>query len=206
VVDQLARDYAGGSVVFIEQKLGDNEGEREDRFWAAVPAGTYYFPYIDLDSGYAYQDGHQNYATYQALIEAELARAPQAAIDGHWQCTAGVCQFQVQVTNQSGVTLSSSNKARVYAIVYENEPPVQNGHVTSWLIRDIISTTISTLADGATAPFNLQTGTLTNVTNWNNTRAVVFAEYYHSSTHAYNMLQALMLYAPSRIALPLLMQ
>jgi len=94
-----------------------------------------------------------------------------------------------QMTNLSGVTLSSSgNGATIHVIVYEDA----HVGVTDRYVRAAPSTAIvSGLANGATMTFTLETIDLTSV-NWNNLHTIVLADYRPAgSSGPYDMLQAI---------------
>ena len=98
------------------------------------------------------------------------------------------------MTNLSGVTLSSSDAARVHAIVYEEHTPADPNvdHITGRIVRAAVSTGVSpALADGATAAFTLDTADLTNVVDWARIHTIVLADYRPGgSSGTYDMLQA----------------
>ena len=59
--------------------------------------------------------------------------------------------------NLSGVTLSPTNRATVWGIVYEDTHVVNTDHY----VRVAASTAVSSLAPGATGTYTLQTASLT---------------------------------------------
>ena len=200
MVDQLANEYATGGkpVVFLEQDLDAPLGSRYNRWWAAHGPGSVSLPLVMVSSGHQISNGYLGssaHDTYQAMIEAELARPPQAEITATAQRLSGdKLHFNIQLTNLSGVTLSSSNAATVHAIVYERHTPVDTNtdHITERIVRAAVATAISpALASAATATFELETAALTNVVDWNKIYSIVLVDYRPAgSSGPYDMLQA----------------
>ena len=101
--------------------------------------------------------------------------------------------FDIELTNLSGVTLSSGNAAAVHAIVYEEHTPVDptTDHITKRIVRAVVSTNLATpLAHGATATLTVETGELSNVVDWSKVHTLVLADYRPAGSDAYDMLQA----------------
>ena len=194
-IETLAEDYAGQPVVFIEYPVANSLGwSRESRFWAASGSGTWYLPSIIVDSGHRYASGPVDYYNvYKTMVDAELARAPEAAIEALWWREGDKARFSVRVTNQSGTTLSTAaNDASVHAIVYKD---VQEGDlpvsITDRYALTAVSTGVATpLAPGASATFSLETADLTGV-DWEQLHFLVVADYRPGgASGAYDMLQA----------------
>jgi len=207
VIDTLAEDYlkAGKPVVFFEQDV-DNpiDGTRKNRWWRSYlafggnPSGAM-LPWVMTDSGSQVIFGETgptfyNYST--AMIDASLARPPQAGITAQVQRVGNSFHFDVQVTNLSGVTLSPSNEATVYGIVYEEGA---TDGLTSRYVRAAASTGISSLASGATASFALDTSALSlSGVQWSHLHPVVLVDYRPGgSSGQYDMLQAAFEYSPA---------
>lgn len=186
MVDQLAQDYASKPVVFLEYDVDHPPDSRYDKFWAAFQ-GSAGLPLIIVDSGHQVLESVVDYGTFKARVDQELSRAPQARIQATWKRTGNNVKFLVQVTNQSGVTLSyAQNKAKVFALVYED---VKVG-VTSRYFRAVIDQEISTgLTPGSSATFTLNTPDLAGV-DWNKLHYVALVDYRPGSSGAYDMLQA----------------
>jgi uncharacterized repeat protein (TIGR01451 family) len=198
VVDQLADEYtvAGEPVLFLEQNVDNPLGSRRDRWWAAHGGGTVLLPLNMVDSGQYISNGYLGdsaHDTYKGMVDAELARPAQAEIVALAQRLGNSFHFEGQLTNLSGVTLSSGNSATVHAIVYEEHTPVDPNvdHITGRIVRAAVSTSISSLADGATTSFVLDTAELSSVVDWDKVHTVVLADYRPGgSSGAYDMLQA----------------
>ncbi len=187
-VDQLAQDYAGQPVVFVEYDVDNAPYSRYGRWWAAFGGDSATLPLVMVDSGNQIRDGYVDfYNVYKAMVDAALARPPQAEIQAHWWRTGNKVGFYVQVKNLSTVTLSSwTNSATVHAIVYEDT----HVKVTNRFIRAAVETDISSLAPNATATFKLETSDLNDV-NWDNLHFVVLVDYHPSGPEgAFDMLQA----------------
>jgi uncharacterized repeat protein (TIGR01451 family) len=200
VVDQLASEYAtaGQPALFLEQNVDQPLGSRINRWWAAHGGGSASLPLSMVDSGHqitsGYTDATSTYNTYKAMVDAALARPALAEIEAHSQRSGDRLHFDVQLTNRSGVTLSSSNSATVHAIVYEEHTPLDPNvdHITGRIVRAAVSTGISpALPDGATATLALETAELNNVVDWDKVHTLVLADYRPGGTSgAYDMLQA----------------
>ncbi|HEY73202.1 MAG TPA: DUF11 domain-containing protein [Thermoflexia bacterium] len=189
----MASDYAVQPVLFMEYDInGVNPYSRYGRYWAASDGTT--LPFIIVDSGHQVHNAwYPNlYDIYKDMVDAELARAPEAEITASSQRVGNKLQFSIQVKNLSGVTLSSGNGATVHAVVYEEHTPTPtDDHNTGRIVREAISASISSLANGATETFNLETGELSNVADWDNVHAVAFVDYLPDGAgNAYDMLQA----------------
>jgi hypothetical protein len=188
VVDQLALDYVGKPVVFLEYPVTGAPNSRIGKFWAAFGGGTAYFPMIIVDSGHQVQSGVVPYHnTYQALVDQELTRAPQAGIQATWHRTGDKVTFLIQVNNLSGVALFyAQNKATVHAIVYEDKKVgVTSRYVRSAVFQNIITS----LAPGSSATYTLETPDLSGV-DWNKLHYLALVDYQPVSGSAYDMLQA----------------
>jgi len=200
VVDQLANEYAAASqpVVFLEQNVDAPLGNRIGRWWAAHGSGSVTLPLIMIDSGHQISNGYLGnpgaYNTYKAMVDAELARPPQAEIEAEGWRLGNRMHFDVELTNLSGVALSTSNSATVHALVYEEHTPVDPNvdHITGRIVRAAVSTGVSpALAHGATRTFTLDTPELSNVVDWTKVHAIVLVDYRPAgSSGAYDMLQA----------------
>lgn len=199
MVDQLASEY-GSQVIFLEQYYQSNMGNRLNRFWAAFGSGTANYPWIIVDSGHQVSSRDRtgtNISTwhdfYKGMIDAELARPPQAEITATYTRVANHFHFQVQVKNTSGVALSSGNGAALTAMVYEDmlrDPDAAvDPRVTSRYVRDGKELKI-TLANNENASYTLDSAELSGV-NWGKLHAVVFVDYRPGgSSGRYDMLQA----------------
>lgn len=193
MVEQLAQDYAGQPVLFLEHDVDDPTlGARQWRWWSAFGGSSVTLPMVMADSGNQISNGPEDFDTqYRAMVDASLARDPQAEIVASGQRSGDALHFDVQVTNRSGVTLGSGNGATVWAIVYEEFAAPGSGRLTNRFVRVVASTSVSPdLAPDATRAFTLDTPALSGV-NWGGLRAIVLVDYRPAGTSgAYDMLQA----------------
>ena len=190
MVDQLAGDYAAQPVVFLEQDVDHPVGNRIGRWWAAYSgSGPVYLPLVMADSGHQMSNGPVSfYNVYKGMVDAELTRSSQAYIDTSCWRVGNRVRIVGQMTNLSGVTLSSSgNGATLHAIVYEDA----HVGVTDRYVCAAPSTAIASgLVNGGTMTFILETTDLTGV-NWDKLHTVVLADYRPvGSSGPYDMLQA----------------
>ncbi|GAK57772.1 hypothetical protein U27_04739 [Candidatus Vecturithrix granuli] len=195
IEDTLVAKYANQPVVFIEYDVDSSLfSSRQSRWWAASTGGVVSLPLVMIDSGNAISNGYEDFATkYSAMVDASLARPAQATLTASSQRIGDTLQFSVQLTNQSGVTLGTSNSATVWAIVYEmfTTAPGATERLTKRYVRAAVSQAItSDLANGATRTFTITTPTLSGVV-WTNLQWIVLADYLPAgSSGAYDMLQA----------------
>ncbi len=190
MVDQLAEEYAAQPVIFLEHYVYDAPAQRINRFWGAHGSNSASFPMIIVDSGQQVDDGPPpgfDFAgTYRSMVNAELARPPQAELTATYQRVADHFVFSVHVQNLSGVTLSSANRAAVHALIYEDALV----GVTSRYVRTAAYLAIdSPLANEAEANYTLTTDDLVGV-NWEKLHGVVMVDYRPASDGPYDMLQA----------------
>jgi hypothetical protein len=189
VVDQLANEYSGQPVVFIEHDIRIERWSREGRWWAAFGGSTAYFPMVMVDSGHQITMGYEDFHTvYKGMVDAALARPAQGEMQAHWARVGNRIRFEVQLTNGTPVTLSASNGATVHAIVYEDTTV----NATSRLSRAAAYVDIANLEPGATASYVLETEDLQGV-DWSKLHMVALADYRPGGTSGpYDVLQAAM--------------
>jgi uncharacterized repeat protein (TIGR01451 family) len=199
VMDQLAGEYAGQPVLFLEQHRNNDLGNRLTRWWAAYsPGDPSDSPLSMVDSGNQVHSGYssdgQNYNDYKAMVDAALARPAQAEMQFTSQRVGNKVQFAVQFTNRSGKTLGPSSRAQIHAIVYEKHTPSDPGsdHITERIVRGAVAVDIDPiLYPGESRVFALETEDLTSVVNWARVRTLVLADYRPNNwTGPYDMLQA----------------
>ncbi|NKQ36324.1 MAG: hypothetical protein HF973_11995 [Chloroflexi bacterium] len=145
-----------------------------------------------VDSGNQISNGYENfYASYSSMVNASLARDAQADLTASGQRIGSTLRVNVTVYNASNITLSFTNNAAVWLIVYEIFDSPGAGRLTNRFVRATSSTYLSSpLPPGSSADFVLDTPALNGVV-WNNLRAVVLVDYLpDGSSRAYDMLQA----------------
>jgi hypothetical protein len=210
-VDQLAKDYAGKPVVFVEQNVDDPLGDRSSKWWEAYDAtgdeGLVALPLAMVSSGHQIAQGlsvspgptvEKFYNLYQTTIETELDRPPAAGLEAFSQRVGNRIRVTVWVTNGSDRLLEYwQNQAAVNAIVYEET------HValTDRFVRAAVDTFITTaLPAHETAAFRLETPELSDV-QWDRLHTVAFVDY-RPEGGAFDMLQAAVAGPPDFHVLP----
>ena len=186
-MDQLAQDYAGRPVVFLEHDVDNAPPTRYGRWWSAYSGASPYLPLVMVDSGNRISNGWLDfYSVYKGMVDAELARLAQAEVRAYWWRAGNKVHFSVQVTNSSGGALGAANGASVHALVYEDAKV----HSTSRYVRAAVAKDIVSLAAGATASLSLQTPDLSGV-DWNRLHYVAAVDYRPGGASGpYDMLQA----------------
>ena len=171
-------------MVFVEYPVDGAPWSRNSRFWAAYDGSTVTLPEIIVDSGHQYSWGGRDfYNVYRGMVDAELARPPQAAVAGLWWREGDRVQFYTRLTNLTGVTLYWP---WIHAVVYEDTPV----GLTDRYARAAVSEYVyDGLAPGATAELSLVTADLVGV-NWDKLHFLVLADYQPAGTGPYDMLQA----------------
>jgi hypothetical protein len=196
VIDQLADDYAGQPVVFLEYNVFAAPRDRTSRFEAGFSGGTAYFPWVMVDSGNVTKDGPLTYySAYSSMVDNSMARPPQADVQAFWVRQGNKVNFSVQVKNLSGKTLNSSNNAAVHVLIYE-EAHIQ---LTGRFVVNTVYTSISSLTNGATGTYQLQTSDLTGV-DWSKLHYIALVDYVPIiSTGKFDMLQAAVAEPPPQV-------
>jgi len=188
VVDQLADEYAGDPVVFIEYDVDNPAGNRVSRWWAAWGSGgSVYLPLIMVDSGNQISNGSVAFAQrYRAMVDAALQRPAAARLEVNRERIGNSFRFDIALTNLSGVTLSSANSATLHVIVYEE---AHVGDTDRW-VRAATTRSISNLPPGEAASFTVEIAPQ-GVVDWDKVHSVVIADYRPGgTTGAYDTLQA----------------
>ena len=132
------------------------------------------------------------------MVDAALARAAQGEVQAYWFRQGNKVNFSVQVKNLSGMTLSTSNGATVHVLVYLQQHLV----LTDRFVVNTVNTPISSLANGATGVYELQTIDLVGV-DWSKLHFIALVDYRPSaSSTKYDMLQAAVRHTRSGTARP----
>lgn len=200
MVTPLSSEYtaAGQPAVFFEQRVDSPlvDSSRKTNWYNAHGYTGITLPMVMVDSGNQFSNGPEDYREkYTAMVNSALERTPGAAITAIGSRVGNTLHFSVTVTNYSNVTLSSGNRARVYAMAYEEMEPDPYGTnpdvpgLTNNYLRASAWQTISSLTNGASQTFTLETADLTDVV-WDKLHPVVFVEYRPSGSSASDMLQA----------------
>lgn len=141
-------------MLILEEDVDDPPGNRLDRWFAAYATpGDVYLPLVMVDSGDRIDNGNANFAhVYRGMIDDALLRPWSAAMTVSSSSSASTLSFDIELTNRSGVTLSSANDATVIALVWEE--PTSPGELP--VVAASGQTPISTLEHGATATIDLE--------------------------------------------------
>jgi hypothetical protein len=183
----LKAEFADDNVLIIEQNVDDPLGGRLERWLEAnTSTGTIYLPLVMTDSGHDISSGEENYEhVYSEMITDSLQRPATASMAVETTRTGSILRFDVRLTNRSGTTLSAANDATLTALLWQE--PFDPEAVP--FISKARSTTIPTLADGATGELVLDvslTGLDTSRVGW-----VLIADYQPTgSAHPWDTLQA----------------
>jgi hypothetical protein len=189
VVDQLANEYAGSPIVFLEHPVTDPPLSRFSRYLSASVSTIP--PMVMIDSGNQVSSGIMNYySVYKSLVDQALTRPPRGGIQATWKRSGDQVHFSVQVANQSGGGLSLlQNAATVHVMVYEET----NVGVTSRYVRAAVSKSIiNSLPSEASATFTLETADLTGV-DWSKLHYLALVDYQPGGVavlEPYDILQA----------------
>jgi uncharacterized repeat protein (TIGR01451 family) len=201
LLDQLASEYAGQPVVFLEQNRNSDLGERLKKYWwtgyYATGGGLPALPFTMVDSGTQVADGYSSdttFNTYKAMVDAALGRPSLVEIQFESQRVGNKVQFDIQLTSRSDRNLGPANGALVHAIVYEKHTPLDpnTDHVTERIVRAVVSANIDpVLLKDQTRTFALESGELSSVVNWARVRTLVLADYRPGGwTGVYDVLHA----------------
>jgi len=188
--------------VFLEHDVDHPLGTRLDQWRAAYTGSpTIYLPLVMADSGARISNGAVAFASvYRSIVDAELARPPQARVEAWSRRVGDTLRTYARVTNLADDTLSvAANEAAVHALVWEN---VQVG-VTGRAVRAAPRTAVvQPLAPGASAGFVLDTGPLAPE-SWDAVRAVALVDARPlGHTGGWDMLQAALAAPAALLATP----
>ena len=186
-----AGEYQNKPVVFLEYNGSSPNPLRINRFWAATAMAT--LPYAMADSGSRFFSPSGGagtaqlfYNEYKKMLDAELARPPQADVIATWKRVGDQVTLTVTLTNLSGVTLSSGNSATVQGLMYINKKI----SITNRYVLQVTQGNISSLAPGQTATYTLPFTTM-NGTDWSKVEFLALVDYRPGgNTGPYDMLQA----------------
>lgn len=207
MVEQLKTEYRGQPVIFIEDNVDFPVGARLTYFWAAQGGGTVFLPMTIVDSGHQHTSGYINDTTqhqvYSDMIDAELARAPQAMFDLLTGVRSGSqLYFNGRVTNLMVASLPAT--ARVHVLVYEQHTAAASEHLTTHILRaHVWQTTGVALPTNSSVTFAVNTAVLTNIVDWSKVHAVALVDYRPGGASGpYDMLQAANIYPINSLYLP----
>lgn len=174
-MDQLSTEYSEDEAAFVEW----HSGMPSNRSYLMSEAGGdhgQYVPEAMVDSGRLLEIGAGSTPAvtevYRGMIEDSQDRAPQADITASVNLDGNQAIFSATVTNNSSVTLSTSNNAAVHGIVYED----YRASKSNFAGRGSARTVISSLAPGATASYTI-TVNLTGVVDPEKLHFIVVVDY-----------------------------
>ena len=200
VINQLAEEYSNQSVVFLDYHydlaLEDglpNYFPPEAR-WNVIQASEegLGLTWAVVDSGRLHHRGAENFddavSAYTAMIEDALLMPPRAEIHATWWRDRNSINVIATVTNQSTVTLSSTNNAGVHAIVKEPYAEYPT-HTTLHPGLNGATAQIPDLAPGETGTFHI---TIPDIYpyNWENLELIVLVDHQTATGEKYDQLQA----------------
>ena len=134
------------------------------------------FPWIIVDSGNQWSLGYIDFSTdYRAMVDAELFRPLQGEITVERERFADTFEFTIEVTNNTGEPLSTSNWASVHAIVFEDAPD-GIARVTDRYVRGAVHGAIVSLADGESDTFTLVVDLNGVAVDWQDLHSVVLVD------------------------------
>jgi hypothetical protein len=175
-----------GRAVLLEYDYDRFWSGRVDRFWAARPSAMY-LPLVMVGSGYRTSTGQVSYEReYRAMLNAELARAPEAVVSGYWRKSGDAARVYVQVTNLRDSALTTAEDAAIWVIAWEND---RIGVSDTWVRGTVLRSLTQPLAPGATLAATVDTASLTGV-NWERISALACLERRPGGSGVYDMLQA----------------
>jgi len=187
VVDQLAEEFAGQPVVFLEHDVDAPQGDRISRWWAAWGPGSATLPLVMVDSGNHISSGSVNFHdVYSSMVETAMTRPPMARLTVESERHNWMYTFQVTIRNLSETSLGPTNEATLHAIIYEE------AHVadTDRWVRAATSTPIPLLEPGEETTLSMELA-VTGVQDYLKVHSVVLADYRPGgSSGRYDMLQA----------------
>lgn len=142
----LQREFAGRAVLLEYDYDRFREGGRLARFWATGVSADY-LPLVMVGSGYRTSSGSADYErVYRSMLEAELARAPRAAVTAYWRRAGNALRAYVRLANPGPEDLLVSRDAGIWVLAYEDD--VDEGVSETW----VRSTAVWHL------PYNLEPG------------------------------------------------
>jgi hypothetical protein len=201
VVDQLATEYAGLPVVFLEDDVDTAYGRRRDRWWAGYGgSGGVYLPLVMVSSGHLVSNGPVSYAAvYRDMVDSELERPPRAEVEAYAARSGSLMRVWLRAVNRSTVTLSAANGAAAQALVWEE----RKMHVTARTVRAAPYVDITAvLPPGAAFTAVLDT-LLPSGVDWSKTHVVALLEYRPAgAAGAFDMMQAALALPPQLAVSP----
>jgi hypothetical protein len=175
-----------GRAVLLEYDYDRFASGRVDRFWAARPSAMY-LPLVMVGSGYRTSSGQVDYAReYRGMLEAELARPPEAAVNAYWRRSGAAARVYVQVTNLRASALTPEEAAAIWVIAWENG---RIGVSDTWVRGTARTPLADSLEPGAILTVTIDTPSLVGV-DWERISALACLERRPGGAGVYDMLEA----------------
>jgi hypothetical protein len=186
-VNTLQNEMAGRAVL-LEYPYDNFTSGRVDRWWAGYTGSpSVFLPLVMVGSGLQVDHGPVDYYNrYKAMLNAELARAPAAAMRVWSRRVGDGLQVYVRATNLSGVPLTLQNAASFWVIVWEDK---QIGLTRTWVRATATRPLPASLQPGETTTATIDVPSLGAV-DWQRLRALALLEHRPGGTGRYDMLQA----------------
>jgi hypothetical protein len=175
-----------GRAILLEYDYDRFATGRVSRFWAARPSAVY-LPLVMAGSGYRTSTGQVDYERdYRAMIEAELARSPEAAVGAYWRRFGDAVRAYVRVTNLSASPLTTAEEGAIWVVAWEN---ARIGVSDTWVRGTAFRALTESVAPGATLAATVDTASLAGA-DWERISSVALVERRPGGAGAYDMLQA----------------
>lgn len=191
MIDQIAEEYAGENVVFLDYQY---PGQPKNR-WEVIQrtAPELGLTWAMVESGQAYSRGVETpedaYNSYTAMIDAYLNRVPMAEIESYYWREGGTIHVIGTVKNISSVTLSTANMAGFSASV-KWPGPMLGAHTTHNGAMNSATTVIDYLAPGETATYRTSVTTWENNVDWDAVEVYTMVDYETEPGGIFDQLQA----------------
>lgn len=139
-----------GRALLLEYDYDQFRTGRMDRWWAAYSGGgSVALPVVMVGSGYRISSAPTNYLeTYRAMLQAELARPPAAAVQAWARSIGDALRVYVRAENLSATPLSPANSAALWVLVWEDG---RIGLTETWVRATASKPLTVTLDPGGTA-------------------------------------------------------
>jgi hypothetical protein len=175
-----------GRAVLLEYHYDYFPTGRIDRFWAAQPNATY-LPLVMVGSGYRTSTGQVDYQpAYQAMLNAELARLPQAEVTAFSRRVGSALRLYVRAVNRRTAALTPADSPAIWAIAWENG---RIGVSDTWVRAAARYALTAALEPGAAVTAVVNTSSFSPV-DWNQVTSLVLLEHRPGGVGKYDMLQA----------------
>jgi hypothetical protein len=191
VVDQLAQEYAGQNVIFIEDNVDAPHGTLYSHWWEGA-TGSVGLPLSMVENGYLFANGYEDFHThFKQMVDSALALPAEAQMSATWSIVNGAAQVEVTVLNNSGANLSAANEAHLHLLVYADEAPGEGNGTPHLTHRFVVATGDYplTLAGGAQVTL---TNTLPAVSGraWETVNILAMVDYLPVGSSTHHNLQA----------------